>query len=385
MIDVMINGRREQWPDETDRSGWAGAMISTIRAIAKGTLQKTGGMFTLSSELNFGLAHGIKVKDLKFGDKKLVPDETGTLTFNGKKIVYQDAIAGHNQRFTDLERFQESLSTEYKMERDPLPDEVTPPNSVTYSFDQDGNHKTDYVGHAGVHYDQSWSASLNGRSFIAATDEHVTIERPLFKVVSTNIQLGKLGVDSHGNTTTPGGIRANESVTSVRDVVANAVSGPISLTTVNTNLSKFSRLIQTDSFEINRATIGASGLYSKTLVTFPPPVFARVWLRFTGFNYEGDGQWHRRHEIGNELLLVCNPYPQEPWTRNRPEDVYGFSGDPNFGIKVIYGFLFGSFQLHLHNDGRLVLTGDKIHNEGTMEHEVRTGKRFWKVNFRILG
>lgn len=58
-LNVTLNGSVYIIP-ETGEVGWGGNTTSYLVAIAAGTLQKTGGSFTLSSEIDFGASFGLK-------------------------------------------------------------------------------------------------------------------------------------------------------------------------------------------------------------------------------------------------------------------------------------------------------------------------------------
>lgn len=64
---IVFNGSSYSIPAYED-SGWAqgaGNLSSYLIAIAAGTLQTTGGTFTLSAEVNFGATYGLKSKYFK--------------------------------------------------------------------------------------------------------------------------------------------------------------------------------------------------------------------------------------------------------------------------------------------------------------------------------
>ena len=59
MVPLLVNGITYQYP-ELDDEGWGNVATNWAVAITQGTLQKTGGLFSLISDVDFGPSFGIK-------------------------------------------------------------------------------------------------------------------------------------------------------------------------------------------------------------------------------------------------------------------------------------------------------------------------------------
>lgn len=64
MITLTVNGVSYQYP-ETDDNEWGDDATAWAQSVSQNTLQKNGGNFTLTSEVNFGPSYGIEVRYLK--------------------------------------------------------------------------------------------------------------------------------------------------------------------------------------------------------------------------------------------------------------------------------------------------------------------------------
>lgn len=58
-VNVTVNGSSYSIPQNNEK-GWGTAVTSWIQAISSNTLQPTGGLFTLSSDIDFGASYGLK-------------------------------------------------------------------------------------------------------------------------------------------------------------------------------------------------------------------------------------------------------------------------------------------------------------------------------------
>jgi hypothetical protein len=88
---VVFNGSNYSVPAYGD-AGWAqgaGNLSSYLIAIAAGTLQTTGGSFTLSAEVDFGVTYGLKTAYLK--TETASPSATGVL-----RLASADAVGWRN-------------------------------------------------------------------------------------------------------------------------------------------------------------------------------------------------------------------------------------------------------------------------------------------------
>lgn len=88
-LNVTFNGSMYIIP-ETGEVGWGGNTTSYLVAIAAGALQKTGGSFTLSAEIDFGASFG--VKSLYYKSRSANIAATGILRLNNNS----DAVSWRN-------------------------------------------------------------------------------------------------------------------------------------------------------------------------------------------------------------------------------------------------------------------------------------------------
>ena len=88
MPNLTINGVVYPFPDVGTRP-WAAKIISWATAVTNGMLQKSGGAFTLTAELNFGASYGIKVLSVK--SQGTTPASSGVLRLaNNEEIAWRD-------------------------------------------------------------------------------------------------------------------------------------------------------------------------------------------------------------------------------------------------------------------------------------------------------
>jgi len=117
-VSVTVNGTTYTIP-QTGETGWGANVTSWIQGVSNGTLQKSGGSFTLTAEVDFGATYGIKVNYIKSqtsnvastgvirlaradiiswrdqanaNDLELGVDSSDRLTFNGNPIVPSSAL-----------------------------------------------------------------------------------------------------------------------------------------------------------------------------------------------------------------------------------------------------------------------------------------------------
>jgi len=86
---VTLNGSQYSIP-ETGSQNWSDNLSLYLIAIASSTLQKTGGTFTLTSELDFGSSYGIKSSYLK--SRGTNPSSTGVIRLaNAESIGFRNS------------------------------------------------------------------------------------------------------------------------------------------------------------------------------------------------------------------------------------------------------------------------------------------------------
>lgn len=82
--NVTLNGTTYSIPAEGD-DGWGTNLANYFIAIASHTLQKTGGSFTLTAEVNFGATYGLKTAYLK--SQATNPSATGILRLGNTETI----------------------------------------------------------------------------------------------------------------------------------------------------------------------------------------------------------------------------------------------------------------------------------------------------------
>ena len=90
---VVINGVTYQQPNQGTPSPWGAAQAAIIVALASACLQKTGGGFTLSAEVDFGSGYGLK--STYFKSRTANPGSAGPLRLaNNEGIAWRNAANG---------------------------------------------------------------------------------------------------------------------------------------------------------------------------------------------------------------------------------------------------------------------------------------------------
>ena len=88
-VSVVINGTSYTIP-QTNEVGWGANLTAWIQAISSNIVQKTGGSFTLASELDFGTNYGIKTVYVK--SETALPALTGLIRMaNGDAITWRNS------------------------------------------------------------------------------------------------------------------------------------------------------------------------------------------------------------------------------------------------------------------------------------------------------
>lgn len=64
-VNLTINGTTYQYPADMESEGWGAQATSWASAVTSGMLQKAGGSFTLTAEVDFGGSYGLKSKYYK--------------------------------------------------------------------------------------------------------------------------------------------------------------------------------------------------------------------------------------------------------------------------------------------------------------------------------
>lgn len=88
-VPLTVNGVVYQYPELTDE-GWGPDATKWAVAINQGTLQKTGGLFTLTSDVDFGAAFGIKALYYKTRSSSIATSGNFRLA-NTDTIAYRNA------------------------------------------------------------------------------------------------------------------------------------------------------------------------------------------------------------------------------------------------------------------------------------------------------
>lgn len=87
-VNVVLNGVTYQIP-ESGETDWGQQVTSFLQAVGTSTLQKTGGSFTLTAEVDFGATFGIKTAYLKSRSANIATDGMIRLGKNDE-IVWRD-------------------------------------------------------------------------------------------------------------------------------------------------------------------------------------------------------------------------------------------------------------------------------------------------------
>ncbi len=98
--NLVINGVTYQYP-ETNDTDWGDQATQWAVAVTQGMLQKAGGTFTLTSELDFGTSFGIK--SLYYKSRGTNPADAGILRLsNAENVAWRNAAnSGNNTLTTD--------------------------------------------------------------------------------------------------------------------------------------------------------------------------------------------------------------------------------------------------------------------------------------------
>lgn len=91
-VNLVVNGVAYPYPNTADEL-WGDNATNWAIAVTSGMLQKAGGAFTLTSEVDFGNSHGIKA--LYFKSRGTVPATTGAV-----RLAVSDVIAWRNNANT---------------------------------------------------------------------------------------------------------------------------------------------------------------------------------------------------------------------------------------------------------------------------------------------
>lgn len=88
-VSLTINGVSYNFP-QTGEEEWGGDVTSWAQAITSGMLQKAGGTFTLTAEIDFGASHGIKSVYLK--SRATNPSSSGQVRLgNAESVSWRNA------------------------------------------------------------------------------------------------------------------------------------------------------------------------------------------------------------------------------------------------------------------------------------------------------
>jgi len=83
-IIVQVNGVNYSIPQEGE-TGWGSNVTSWIQSVSTNVLQKTGGTFTLSAEVDFGNAAGLKT--LYYKSRAASPASSGVVRLGNNESV----------------------------------------------------------------------------------------------------------------------------------------------------------------------------------------------------------------------------------------------------------------------------------------------------------
>lgn len=93
-VSVSVNGSSYSIPQFREQ-GWATSVTSWIQAISSSTLQKNGGTFTLTAEVDFGATYGIKLAYFKSASSNIATSGVGRLA-NNEGISWRNAANSSN-------------------------------------------------------------------------------------------------------------------------------------------------------------------------------------------------------------------------------------------------------------------------------------------------
>lgn len=90
-IPLIINGVTFQYPEQFDVN-WGPTLTNWSSAVTSGMLQKAGGAFTLTAEVDFGSSFGIKVKSLKSEESNIAATGILRLANASAGVVWRNAL-----------------------------------------------------------------------------------------------------------------------------------------------------------------------------------------------------------------------------------------------------------------------------------------------------
>lgn len=89
-ITLNVNGNNYSFPEQGESPGWGTNLVNWASAITSGMLQKAGGSFTLTSEVDFGSSYGLKLPYIKSATSN--PASSGQVRLaNADTIKYRNA------------------------------------------------------------------------------------------------------------------------------------------------------------------------------------------------------------------------------------------------------------------------------------------------------
>lgn len=83
-VTVSVNGTNYTIP-QTSETGWGNNVTSWIQAVSSSTLQKSGGTFTLSADVDFGASFGLK--SLYYKSRNSNPAAAGQIRLGNTEII----------------------------------------------------------------------------------------------------------------------------------------------------------------------------------------------------------------------------------------------------------------------------------------------------------
>jgi hypothetical protein len=92
-IPLVVNGVTFQYPQQFDKN-WGPTLTGWSSAVTSGMLQKAGGAFTLTAEVDFGSSFGIKVKSIKSEEASIAHSGFLRLANASAGIVWRNALDG---------------------------------------------------------------------------------------------------------------------------------------------------------------------------------------------------------------------------------------------------------------------------------------------------
>lgn len=97
--NVTVNNAPYSIPNATGETGWGTSLTSWIQAVSNSTLQKSGGTFTLTADIDFGAAYG--VKSAYFSTRSSNPSTSGIVRLaNAESVGWKNAASSGNLLLT---------------------------------------------------------------------------------------------------------------------------------------------------------------------------------------------------------------------------------------------------------------------------------------------